>query len=931
MIELPDELLAALQAVSGALSWEEKGGIIRVHPEVMETRCLLFLTDLMGRARTSGKANAYSVGLLTRTLLERCRSRGVTDSLAELAILIPVDAIGRVTISSGALGRLDELASEEFIDITQRSDLDDLVDARYVIARADEALAMSDDAELTLVLHQMAGMAWRHLMPTEGAAVAGHRALEHLRAALAIVDVDADPASYGDLQNELGLVLLDLPGGDQHGQLNDAVEAFEAALEVRSWEAMPLEWAASMNNLAMALTRFHTHDWVERTERAVYYFGAALEVLAHAGPVGDTFRAHMNLGTAHSKLESIDESHVDRAIEAYTAALALASAEIPVRERAACLINRAGAFSSKAAALEARHDAEAALAIITPGSSPRLFAIAHEIVADTYAQHRPEDGAGALRTAMAHYKRASQAVSVNEEPDIRRRVDRALGDLYLLNGDFESARARYQFALSAQEILYQGAVEEVGRLEQSGTVAGLYDRDAYAHLKCGQFETGLLRLEAGRARWITARLALDHIELGLLPPEHRRTLSDLRVQIAALQIESRANPLGLDPTRRMELTEANRRISELLTEVQASNRAAIPQALTIADFKATIPGGGALVYLVVTLAGGAALVVPHDVEVLGEENVVWLDKLTTGAVDAILRGPGGWLPSYIGSGDQWRQAIVDVSARLWELAMASLHDRLVGLGLDTEDPIVLVPPGGLSVLPLHSAWHIEAGKRRAFADHWTVSYVPSGFSLSISGARAQRADGEGLLIVANPTGDRPGTVDEGDVAQALIQPVTRLQSDATWQAVIDGMPGKRYIHFACHGSYAWSDPLQSKLQLDAGAGVTLADVLSRVDLSQARLVILSACETGLIDLAQSPDDYVGFPAGFLQAGAPAVLSTLWRIDDVTTAALVKHFYHAHLFQDQPPAVALRTALRRLRERPQFDHPYFWAAFIVTGV
>lgn len=931
MIELPDELREALLAVSAAPSWQEKGDLISAHPEVMETRCLLYLTDLMAKARASGIAEAFWVGLLTRTLLERCRSHGVTEPLAELASLIPVDPTGQVTMSSSTLGHLGELLSEELFNITQRSDLDDLVEARYVAARAEEALAMPGGAGPDRALHQMAGLAWRHLMPTEGAAVAGHRALEHLRAALTLADVDADPAGFGDLQTELGLVLLDLPGGDQHAQLHDAVAAFEAALEVRYREAMPVQWAAGVNNLAMALTRFRAHDWVERTERAIDHFEAALEALAQAGPVADIFRTYLNLGTAHARLEKIDPSHVDRAVGAYTAALALTPAEIPIRERAMCLINRAKAYCSKDAAMDARHDAEAALALITQQSWPQMFAVAHEVVADTYARRRPEDGADTLRTAIAHYKLASQAVGVNEEPDIRRRVDRALGDVYLLAGDFESARDRYQIALSAHEILYQGAAEDAGRLQESGTVSGLYDRDAYAHLKCERFETGLLRLEAGRARWLTSRLALDHIELGLLRPELRSDLSTLRAQIAALQSESRANPLGLDPARRLELAEANRRMSHLLTDMQANNRDALPQALTLADFKEAIPSGGALVYFVVTVAGGAALVVPHDVEALGKRNVVWLDELTNAAVGAILRGPGGWFPCYLGGGHRWRRAIVDISARLWELGMGAVHDRLLDLGLEPDAPIVLVPPGGLSVLPLHAAWHMEAGKERAFADHWTVSYVPSGFSLSISGARARRADGQGLLIVANPTDDLRGSVDEANAVQALIQPVERLESDATRQAVIAGMPGKRYVHFACHGSYAWSDPLQSKLRLAAGTAMTLADVLSTADLTQARLVTLSACETALIDLAQSPDDYVGFPAGFLQAGAPAVLSTLWPVHDVATAALVKYFYDAHLVQEQPPAVALRTAVQRLRERPPYDRPFFWAPFIVTGV
>jgi tetratricopeptide (TPR) repeat protein len=931
VIVLPDELRMTLGAVCAA-PLEEKGDLIRQHPQVMETRCLLYLTALAANMRAGGNAELGLVALLNRTLLERCRSHGVAVGLTELRDLIGVDAAGGEGLSSGARQRLDELFLDELIDITRRDNLDDPDEAHYAVARADEALQFSNDPQLEALLHLIAGTAWRYLMPTDNAAEAGARAVGHLQAALATCDAEREPGMFANLQNELGLVLLDLPGGDQRGQLHDAVAAFEAALAVRPRDSMPIEWAASANNLGMAFTRFRTHDWVERTEQAIVYFDAALEVLADSGPSRDAFRAHMNLGTAHARLGDLDETHLDRAIDAYSAALSLPTDEIPARDQAGCLINRAQALRDKGAAVEARRDAEAGLALITPGSWPTIAALAHEIIGSTFAKRWAEAGADALQLARAHYRRASQAVGINEAPGLRCQIDHALGDVYLLMGDFESARASYGIALSAHETLYRGSVEEVGRLQARGTVSGLYDKDAYAHLKCGLFETGLHRLEAGRGRWITERLALDRIELGLLEGESRRAFSELRAEVAALQAQIRADAAGSDPTALRELSRANRRMQDLLARVRDGDPEALPQALTIPDFKTAIPPGGAIVYLLVTDVGGAAFIVPYDVESLREENVLWLDGLTSGVVDEMLRGPNGWFRSYLRSDDALEEAVVAVGAKLWDLAMGRLHDRLLSLGLETGASVVVVPSGGLSVLPLHSAWRTAEGGRSVLADEWAISYTPSGFSLSISSRRARDADGEGLLVVVNPTDDLPGTATEANAVDALVDPVTRLEGpDATQPAVIADMPGKRYVHFACHGRYLWSDPLQSELRLAAGSRLTLADVLATVDLTHARLVTLSACETALIDLRQSPDDYVGFPAGFLQAGAPAVLSTLWPVDDIATALFADHFYHALLVGGQSPAVAVCTATRQLREQPGYDHPYFWAPFIVTGV
>jgi CHAT domain len=57
-----------------------------------------------------------------------------------------------------------------------------------------------------------------------------------------------------------------------------------------------------------------------------------------------------------------------------------------------------------------------------------------------------------------------------------------------------------------------------------------------------------------------------------------------------------------------------------------------------------------------------------------------------------------------------------------------------------------------------------------------------------------------------------------------------------------------------------------------------------------RLVVLSACETGLYDTSNNPDDFVGLPATFMQLGAAGVIATLWQVDDLATALLMAKVY-----------------------------------------
>lgn len=104
-----------------------------------------------------------------------------------------------------------------------------------------------------------------------------------------------------------------------------------------------------------------------------------------------------------------------------------------------------------------------------------------------------------------------------------------------------------------------------------------------------------------------------------------------------------------------------------------------------------------------------------------------------------------------------------------------------------------------------------------------------------------------------------------------------------------------------------------------------------LDLRGTKLVVLSACDTGLGDLA-SGEGVAGLRQAFLAAGAAAVASTLWRVEDRATADLIRDMFTA--LRDSPsPAAALRKAqLQQLAQR-RANHgaaqPYYWAAFTLT--
>ncbi len=92
-------------------------------------------------------------------------------------------------------------------------------------------------------------------------------------------------------------------------------------------------------------------------------------------------------------------------------------------------------------------------------------------------------------------------------------------------------------------------------------------------------------------------------------------------------------------------------------------------------------------------------------------------------------------------------------------------------------------------------------------------------------------------------------------------------------------------HFSCHGYFNVASSLESALLLANNERLTLGEIF-QLSLTQCRLVTLSACETGLTDFRSFSDEYIGLPSGFLFAGSPSVVSSLWTVSDLSTAFLM---------------------------------------------
>ena len=145
----------------------------------------------------------------------------------------------------------------------------------------------------------------------------------------------------------------------------------------------------------------------------------------------------------------------------------------------------------------------------------------------------------------------------------------------------------------------------------------------------------------------------------------------------------------------------------------------------------------------------------------------------------------------------------------------------------------------------------------------------------------------------------------------------------------------RILHFATHGVIPTEAPELSGLvlsQFDAEGRpidgfLGLRDV-THLDL-KAELVVLSGCQTALGRRIHG-EGLMGLSRGFMYAGVPKVLASLWQVQDRATADLMDHFYRFHLESGLPPAAALRAAQLQLHRASSRSDPFYWAAFVLTG-
>ncbi|WP_009632228.1 CHAT domain-containing tetratricopeptide repeat protein [Synechocystis sp. PCC 7509] len=185
----------------------------------------------------------------------------------------------------------------------------------------------------------------------------------------------------------------------------------------------------------------------------------------------------------------------------------------------------------------------------------------------------------------------------------------------------------------------------------------------------------------------------------------------------------------------------------------------------------------------------------------------------------------------------------------------------------------------------------------------------------------------------------PGTRKEAEQILALVPASERsqtfdFQSDRA-AVTSSNLSQYRIIHFATHGILNSLNPELSGVVLslvdEKGApqnGFLRLNEIFNLNLP-AELVVLSACQTGLGEQVRG-EGIISLTRGFMYAGAPRVVVSLWSVDDLATAELMGKFYTEMLKKGLKPAAALRLAQIEVWKQDKWKSPYYWAAFGLQG-
>ncbi|WP_445171361.1 CHAT domain-containing protein, partial [Microcoleus sp.] len=791
-------------------------------------------------------------------------------------------------------------------------------------------------------------------------------------------------ADWARTQNNLAIAYSDRINGSRADNLERAIEFYQAALTVYTFEDFPEDWAMTQNNLALAYSDRINGSRADNQERAIALYRNALTVYTFEDFPEDWAMTQNNLAVAYSnRINGSRADNQERAIEFYQAALTVRTLE----------------------------------------DFPENWAMTQNNLALAYTNRINGSPADNLEKPISLYRNALTIRTREAFPQDYTKILFNLGNLYQNNQEWQLAYDTYTPAIETVEFLrgeIQSGDESKQKLAEEYNQIYLGMVEVCIELK--HYTKALEYVERSKARNLVELLATrDLYPKGDIPESVLNELSRLRreidveqrrVEIQQTNRNSNGGTISGERSLPIDSLQTTSRDSTNLTQLRQQL-----DELLVRDIKPIDPD-----FLLTQEVKG----IPYsDIQALTAENTailewyIWDDKFLTFIITPKSPTPIVWQSSkadfqaLLNWGDeylrdyqqedrtQWRE---NLAPRLQSLSEILHINEILGKVPKHCKQLILIPHLFLHLFPLH-ALPVSSEIWQRFNPETPspeptnpclldcfkqgVSYSPS-CQLLQQAQRRKRPNFTHLFAVQNPTNDLKFTdLEVPAISQHFHPKDILIQSDAKKSVIDDSrLRIAHCAHFSCHGYFNFNQPLLSALlladcelpppppeenptrylplqngnTLDLTKCLTLADIFA-LDLRECRLVVLSACETGISDFNSISDEYISLPSGFLVAGSSSVVPTLWAVSDLSTSFLMIKFYQllkgglsvslalnsAQLWlrdatteklQEWTSQIPLRPTQQEAlydmldeigaREIRPFQSPYHWAAFCSVG-
>ncbi|MUG91948.1 CHAT domain-containing protein [Scytonema sp. UIC 10036] len=785
--------------------------------------------------------------------------------------------------------------------------------------------------------------------------------------ALKVYTHEKFPQQWATVLTNLGNVYRDSIFGDKADNIEKAIAACTATLEVLTYEKFPQLWATMQMDLGNAYSERIIGDEAKNFEKAIVAYTDALKVYTRENFPQQWAMVQTNLGSAYwrNRTHGDETENVEQAIAAYKAALKICTQNEFPQQWAMVQTNLGIAYSERILGDKAENIEQAltaltnALNVFNRNSFPQDWALVQNNLGIVYSSRgKYRDKAENMVLAFQAYSDALEVRTRDAFPINHVETKYNLGILYQDGQRFTDAYTTFKSAIETVELLREEIVSgDETKRKQAEKWNQLYRSMVEVCIAQNNIAEAIEYVERSKTRTLV-ELILERDFKTIFSSEDAKQLEELRDKIASgqneLQNRTAKNPKALA----QNLQEWRQQRNDL-----QNSKLSVGYSFNFDKFQKSLDEGTTIIEWYITGTSKTAF----ETFIITHNSLQWFNVSS----EADERNAfANWLNEYGEAYNEKNKWQKNLSSRLNRLAEILHLEDILKQVPDTCSRLVLIPHMFLHIFPLHA---LPLANGDFLCDRFSknVSYAPS-CQLLQQLQPLQRPEFQRLFAVQTPTKDlyEPYEKDLGAIAAIKKQfnnSCILKKAEATKSEIYcnEELFKANCIFFFCHGYFNPDSPLDSGLQL-ADENLTLKDIIVNFKLNNCRLVMLSACETGLPDFMNTSDEYIGLPYGFLLAGSTNVVSSLWTVSANATALLMIKFYE-ELQQQNNIAVALNTAQRWLRDTTvqefrdwlvqsrlekvwqrqldkdfnkiqanqgatvkPFEQPYYWAAFCAIG-